>query len=247
MESVKGKWALVTGASRGIGKLLTEFMAKQGCNLVLHSRNVEHATEILETVRSLGIESYSVGADLADSNEVIAMLDEIEEKGTQIDILFNNAAVQIGYHENYWSTPLSDFDLSFRINFTAVATICYRLMPKMIERGYGRIINTTSGIKNEPEQAGYSTSKAALDKFTTDLGSKLQGSNVIISLTDPGWCRTDMGGQQAPNAPESSLPGVAVGAFVNDGKSGRLFAAHKFYGMSLEEAVQKAATIPVPE
>jgi NAD(P)-dependent dehydrogenase (short-subunit alcohol dehydrogenase family) len=117
------------------------------------------------------------------------------------------------------------------------------MVPKMIERGFGRVINTTSGIKNEPEQAGYSASKAALDKFTTDLGSTLNGTNVLINLTDPGWCRTDLGGPQAPNAPESSLPGVVVGAFVNDKKSGCLFHASTFAGMSLEDAVRKAETL----
>ena len=64
--------------------------------------------------------------------------------------------------------------------------------------------------------------------------------DVIISLTDPGWCRTDLGGPSAPNSPESSLPGVVVGAFVDNKKSGRCFAAPDFHGMTLEEAVSYA-------
>jgi 3-oxoacyl-[acyl-carrier protein] reductase len=171
------------------------------------------------------------------------MLDEIEAKGTAIDIAFNNAAVQIAYRKDYWKTPVEDFDLSFRINFIAVTTICYRLIPKMIERGFGRVINTTSGIKNEPEQAGYSASKAALDKFTKDLGTKLEGTNVLINLTDPGWCRTDLGGPHAPNPPESSIPGVVLGAFADDTKSGRIFQTSYFSGMSLEDAVKKVETL----
>ena len=118
--------------------------------------------------------------------------------------------------------------------------ICYHFLPKMIENGFGRIVNTTSGIRLEPEQAGYSASKAALDKITIDLGSKIEGTDVTISLTDPGWCRTDLGGPKAPNAPESALPGVIVGAFIDDKKSGRLFSAGDFYDLSLEEAVAKA-------
>lgn len=110
----------------------------------------------------------------------------------------------------------------------------------MIERGFGRIVNTTSGIRLEPEQAGYSASKAALDKVTIDLGSKIEGTNVMINLTDPGWCRTDLGGPHAPNAPESAIPGVIVGVFVDDKKSGRYLAAPNFTGMTLEEAVKKA-------
>ena len=118
--------------------------------------------------------------------------------------------------------------------------ICYHFMPKMIERGFGRIVNTTSGIRLEPEQAGYSASKAALDKITIDLGSKVNGTDVCINLTDPGWCRTDLGGPNAPNAPESAIPGIVVGAFIDDKKSGRYLGAPNFTGMTLEEAVAKA-------
>lgn len=243
MISVNGKWALITGASRGIGYLTAVFMAQQGCNLVLHSRTLAHSQKVLAAVKALGVEAYCVQADLANHSEVVAMLDEIESQGTAVDIVFNNAAVQVGYRTDYWKTPVEDFDVSFKINFTAVTTICYRLMPGMIQRGFGRVINTTSGIRDQPEQAGYSASKAAHDKFTRDLGTKLEGSNVLINLTDPGWCRTDLGGPQAPNAPESSLPGVAVGAFLDDTRSGRLLNAGYFTGMSLEDAVEKAKTL----
>lgn len=112
----------------------------------------------------------------------------------------------------------------------------------MVERGFGRIVNTTSGIRREPQQAGYSASKSALDKVTMDLASVYDGTDVIISLTDPGWCRTDLGGPSAPNSPESSLPGVVVGAFVDDKKSGRCFSAGDFHGMNLEDAVSYAET-----
>lgn len=73
-----------------------------------------------------------------------------------------------------------------------------------------------------------------------DLASKYDGTDIMINLTDPGWCRTDLGGQQAPNAPESSLPGVVVGVFADDKKSGRSFSAGNFYGMTLEKAVAYA-------
>ena len=63
---------------------------------------------------------------------------------------------------------------------------------------------------------------------------------MLINLTDPGWCRTDLGGQWAPNAPESAIPGIVVGVFVNDGKSGRFLGAQSFTGMTLEDAVAKA-------
>ena len=240
MISVQGKWALITGASRGIGYLTAKCMAEHGCNLILHSRSLDHTAKALAEVKALGVEAYAVAADLGNHAEVVAMLDAIDDNGTAVDILFNNAAVQVPYQSDFWNTPVEDFDYSFRINLTAVTTICYRLIPKMIERGFGRVINTTSGIRDQPEQAAYSASKAALDKFTIDLGTKLEGTDVTINLTDPGWCRTDLGGPSAPNPPEFSIPGVVVGAFINDKKSGRLLPAGDFAGMTLADAVTKA-------
>ncbi|HKL80692.1 MAG TPA: SDR family oxidoreductase [Mobilitalea sp.] len=243
MTDVKGKWALITGASRGVGYQIAIFMAQHGCNLVLHSRSLSHTGKVVEKVRSLGVEAYAVEAELSDMKDVGRMLDEIEEKGTHIDILFNDAGVQVAYRVEYYKTPEEDFTKSFLINTIAPAMICYRLIPKMIEKGFGRVINTTSGIRNEPEQAGYSASKAALDKITIDLGTTLEGTDIMINLADPGWLRTDLGGPQAPNSVESCIPGIVVGAFIDDKKCGRYLNAQAFTGMTLTEAVQKATTM----
>ncbi|MBQ6944868.1 MAG: SDR family oxidoreductase [Ruminococcus sp.] len=246
MTNVKGKWALLTGASRGIGYLSAIFMAKQGCNLVLHSRKKENCEKVLAEVKALGVEAYVVEAELSDLDSVEKMLKEIDAKGTQIDIILNNAGLQIAYRTEYLTTPVSDYDISFKVNTTAPMMICYHFLPGMQERGFGRIVNTTSGIALEPEQAGYSAAKAALNKVTIDLGSKYQNSDIVLNLADPGWCRTELGGPNAPNSPESALPGVLVGAFVDDKKSGRIFSAQEFAGMSLEDAVAKAESLASP-
>ena len=140
MVNVKGKWALITGANRGIGYQIAIFMAKQGCNLILHSRNLEHTKIVESEVKAFGVNAYCVQAELSNNQEVIAMLDEIDANQTVVDIVFNNAAVQIAYRTDYFKTPIEDFDISFRINFIAAITICYRLIPKMIKRGFGRVI-----------------------------------------------------------------------------------------------------------
>jgi len=240
MVNVKGRWAFITGAARGIGYLTAKFMAEQGCNLILHSRDLAHTQKVVEEVKALGVEVCAVSAELSDLDSVKTMLEEIDKLGVQVDIVLNNAGMQIAYRTEYFKTPVSDYTESFKINTIAPAMICYHFMPKMIKNGFGRIVNTTSGIRLDPYQAGYSASKAALDKITIDLGSTVEGTDVMINLTDPGWCRTDLGGPHATNAPESAIPGIAVGAFVDDKKSGRYLNAPFFTGMTLEAAVKKA-------
>lgn len=240
MIDVKGRWALITGAARGIGRGAAVFMAKKGCNLILHGRTKEHCQDVLNEVKALGVQAHAVGAEFSDLAQVEAMLGEIDALGVAVDIILNNAGIQIAYRSEYLKTPPSDYEESFKINTIAPMMIVYHFLPQMEKRGFGRIVNTTSGIRLEPEQAGYSASKAALDKVTMDLAAKYEGTDICINITDPGWCRTDLGGAHAPNAPESSLPGVVVGAFIGDKKSGRNFSAGNFYGMTLEEAVDKA-------
>ena len=240
MIDVKGRWVFITGAGRGIGYLTSIFMAKQGCNLILHSRDAKHTQKVLQEVLEMGVKAYAVHAELSDLNAVKQMLKEIDALGVRVDIVLNNAGLQIAYRTEYFHTTVSDYTESFKINTIAPAMICYHFLPQMIANGFGRILNTTSGIALEPQQAGYSASKAALDKITIDLGSTVEGTDVMINLTDPGWCRTDLGGPHAPNAPESAIPGIVVGVFMNDKKSGRFLGAQHFAGLSLEEAVAKA-------
>ena len=240
MYQVKGRWALITGAARGIGYLSAKFMAQQGVNLILHSRSLSHTDKVLSEVLAMGVQARAVEADLNDLSQVERMLCQIDTFGADVDIVLNNAGLQVAYRTEYFTTPKEDYEISFRVNTISPALICYHFLPKMIARGTGRILNTTSGISLDVCQAGYSASKAALDKITIDLGSRVEGTDVMINLTDPGWCRTDLGGPHAPNAPESAIPGIVVGAFVDDKKSGRYLGAQHFAGMSLEDAVAKA-------
>lgn len=238
MVDVKGEWTFITGASRGIGFRAAMIMAEHGSNLILHSRESSHTDKVAEEAKKFGVKVYTVEAELSSEKGIKRLIDEVDKLGVNVDIIFNNAGLQRAYRKEYWDTPVEDFTESFMINTIAPAMICYHFIPGMIERGFGRVINVSSGIKNEPEQAGYSASKAALDKFTVDLASKLDGTDVMLNLVDPGWCRTDMGGINAPNSPDSVIPGISVGAFADDKRSGRLIDVQKFSGMSIEKAVE---------
>ena len=239
MLDLKGKWVLVTGAARGIGRLAALKMAEQGCNLILHSRDTSHTALLEEELKAMGVKCHSVSADLNDIPSVLLMLEKIDALGVDVDIVLNNAGLQIAYRTDYYKTPAEDYTVSFNVNTIAPAMICYHFLPKMVSRGFGRIVNTTSGIDKEPEQAGYSAAKAALDKITKDMASRLGGTGVAMNLTDPGWCRTDLGGPNAPNAPESALPGVIAPAFTEDKVNGQIFHAQDYSGTGLEAAVEK--------
>lgn len=237
MEKIKGKWALVTGASRGIGALVADRLADYGCNLVLHSRSVDHLDKIAEQARQKGVEVLTVAAHLEDEAEVRAMLKQIDDQGLNIEYVLNNAGIQVTYRSEIFDTPAIDFVDSLKVNIIAPMIICYHYLPRMMKAGYGRIVNTTSGIDKEPQQAAYSASKAGLDKVTKDLGTLVEGTDVMINLIDPGWCRTDLGGPKAPNAPESAVTGAVLGVFLSDKKSGRIIRAQDFADMTVEEAV----------
>jgi len=130
MINVKGKWALITGASRGLGYQAALFMAREGCNLILHSRNIEHSKKIEEEVKALGVKVVLVEAEMSEDSSLRAMLASIDQMEMNVDFVFNNAAVQIAYRNDYFKTPIEDFSVSFSINVTAVATICYHFYLK---------------------------------------------------------------------------------------------------------------------
>jgi short-subunit dehydrogenase len=239
MVDIKGKWVLITGASRGIGYEIALALAGLGCNLVLHSRSMTHTEKIFHKVIALGVKAHMVEADLSSPSEVKILLDKLDSLELDIDVIFNNAGIQTKYMSDYLETPYEDFNTCFQVNTIAPMMICYHFIPNMVNKGFGRIINTTSGIQYEAEQAAYSGSKAALDKCTIDLATKYAGTDILINLVDPGWCRTDMGGEYAPNDVKDALPGVILGALVDRGVSGRIIRAIEYSGMELSASVDK--------
>ncbi len=239
MIDLSKKWVLVTGAARGIGKLMALTFADRGANVILHSRNIEHTQPLEEEIKAKGVEAFSIAAELSDSKSVREFLHELDSRGLRIEVVCNNAGLQTPYRENYWEMQEADFLTSFQVNAIAPILISCHFLPKMLFRGFGRVICTTSGIAGEPEQMAYAAGKAALDKFVKDTAPKLTGTNVTLNLLDPGWLRTDLGGPNAPNAVETVIPGAVAAAFAGNGVNGKWLSAQEYKDLSLEEAVEK--------
>jgi len=228
MKPLVDRWALVTGASRGIGQQVAQALAAEGCRLILHSRTVEATAALASRLREQGATVHTVAAELSDSAAVLRLADEVSALCGTLDILYNNAAVMTPYHPDYLTVVPADYELSFRVNTIAPILLCNHFLPQMLAQGWGRIVNVTSGIKDQPELMAYAASKAALDKFVYDTAPKLVGTGVTMNLLDPGWLRTDLGGPNAPGAVESVLPGALVPVLATDGASGRWVSAQDF-------------------
>jgi NAD(P)-dependent dehydrogenase (short-subunit alcohol dehydrogenase family) len=228
MSKLTGKWALVTGASRGVGKQVALGLAEQGCRLILHARQRSHLEPLVQELRERGVEVRAVAAELANAAQVEALIDDVLREPGGVDILYNNAAIMTPWREAHTS-PGEDYRQSFEVNVIALTRLCDRLLPPMLARRWGRIVNVTSGIQNIRELLPYSMSKAAVDRYVRDVSPSLEGTGVIMSLLDPGWLRTDLGGDKAPNAVETCLPGALVPVLLEDGTpSGRFYAAQDY-------------------
>ena len=228
MKLLENKWALVTGSSRGVGQQIALGLAQRKCNVIVHGRVESHTAETIKRLKACGVQTYAVAGDLESTQAVEAIICQVQTGSAPVDILYNNAAFQNEW-KPIWEISMEEWQRSFQVNLFAMVALCNAFAPGMKERGYGRIVNLTSGIKDIPQLAPYSVSKAAVDKYSRDLAAELQGTNVLVNYLDPGWLKTDMGGPNAENAVETVLPGALVPALLDDhGPSGRFYAAQDY-------------------
>jgi NAD(P)-dependent dehydrogenase (short-subunit alcohol dehydrogenase family) len=239
-SQVQGKWTLVTGAARGIGRQIALEMAKLGSSIIAHSRQVSHTEELVNTCHALGVEAEPIAAELGNPAELEEMLEKLENRFPPVDIVFNNAAVSLPCGSDPRDISSQAYLTHYTINTVAPIRICYRLIPPMIRRGFGRVINISSTIQRRPGEMAYACSKAALSKFVHDMAPSLHGSGVMISLACPGHVRSDMGGPDAPNPVESVIPGAILGALMDGDINGRWFIAQDYAGLSLPAAIKRA-------
>lgn len=228
MIELKDKNALVTGSSRGIGQQIVEGLAKLGCNVIVHGRTKESCASTLKILEKYPVKKYCVYAELSDENQVNDLIKQVYDLNIRIDILYNNAAIMTPYQVDFWKHSWDDWMNTMKVNVFAMYSLCSSFIPSMIENGFGRVINLSSGIKDQPELAPYGASKWAVNKMTEDIAIKLVGTGVRINTLDPGWLRTDLGGEYAEHPVEAVLPGALAPALIDDeGPNGDFFSAIK--------------------
>lgn len=189
MKEGSGRTALVTGASSGIGKAFAELLAKNGFALVLTARRADRLDALAaELTRKHGVAAQTIVADLADPAASEQIARELASRGVTVDVLVNNAGY--GVPGSYVNVPWADHQRFLQVMVTAVLDLTYRLLPGMIERGWGRIINIASVAGMVPAPAGhtlYGASKAFLIRASEALAAENGPKGVNVTAVCPGF------------------------------------------------------------
>jgi NAD(P)-dependent dehydrogenase (short-subunit alcohol dehydrogenase family) len=196
-RELQGQVALVTGGGRGIGRSIALELADAGMKVAVAARS---ADQVEATAREVG--GLAVSADVSKQDDVERMVATVERELGPIDLLVNNAG--IGLESGLpWEEDAADWWHVFEINVLG-AYLCTRaVLPGMIERGHGRIVNTGSGASYLPMSGAtaYGASKAALGRFTELLARQLADRGIAVFVFSPGLVRTEMTDSFGDNAP----------------------------------------------
>ena len=190
---LQGKVALVTGASRGIGRAIAVGLAAEGAQVAInYVSRPDAALAVQEAIAALGQEGLPVQADVAVAAEVERMVGQVLERFGQIDVLVNNATLHRGRRVH--RLPESDWDAVIDSCLKGAYHCCQHVVPHMIERRSGRIINISSvvGLVGWPGDTAYGAAKAGLVGFTRSLAKEVAPYGITANVVMPGYVRTDM-------------------------------------------------------
>ena len=191
-NSLVGKTALVTGASKGIGRASAIELATMGANIVVnYNTTEEEAEQTVKLVKALGVESFSHKANVGDLNEVTKMASTAEEIFGQVDILVNNAGViddglLLRMKDEAWERVINT-------NLNGTFYCSRAVLRSMVKARWGRIINIGSvvGLRGNIGQTNYTASKAAINGFTFALAKEVATRNITVNTITPGYIHTD--------------------------------------------------------
>lgn len=211
---LNGKTAIVTGASRGIGRAIALALARAGADVVINCLGQVQAAEgVAEEIRAAGRRALVVRADVSDSGEAAAMVERAVKEFGRIDILVNNAGITrdnllLRMREDDWDAVI-DVNLKGAFNCTKAA------VRYMIKSRFGRIINISSvvGLFGNAGQVNYAASKAGLIGFAKALARELGPRNITVNTVAPGFIATDMTEQLAEKVKVDLLSRIPLGRF----------------------------------
>jgi NAD(P)-dependent dehydrogenase (short-subunit alcohol dehydrogenase family) len=223
------KTVLVTGGNRGIGLAIVRQLAELGNAVLLGSRDLQAGEDAAKSLGRLNLDVKPVHIDLGDAATIDAAVNECGKSGRSIETLVNNAGV---LHEKPL-LELTDTEIgeSIAVHLTGPLRLIRLLAPNMIARGYGRIVNVSSGWGSFAEGMDgpglYGVTKAALNALTVRLAKEFP-STVKVNAMCPGWVRTRMGGEGATRSPEEAADtAVWLATLPDNGPTGGFFRDRK--------------------
>jgi short-subunit dehydrogenase len=189
---LEGKVAVVTGAGRGIGRAIAVRLAQSGCRVVLAARSLPQLEEVQKEILSLAGEALSVPTDLTRDEDINRLLEKTHETWGSVDILINNAGW--GKKAAIVRAKIEDWDQTFKLNLRAPMILSRLVLPPMIAKGEGAIINvgSISGKTGEANAAAYAASKFGLIGFTQSLYEEVREYGVKVAVILPGFVNTPL-------------------------------------------------------
>ncbi len=193
MPGLKGQIAFVTGASRGIGREIAWRLAQAECDLALVARSKEEISSLAWDLKTAGREAIAIQADLRDDAQIRAAVKKTLDYFGRVDILINNAG--LWRYALTQDLTLADWDEMFDVNLRASFLCCKYILPSMLERGRGDIVNiaSVSGLIGEVEGAGYCATKWGLRGFSDSLYKEVGPKGIRVVVVDPGTVNNERG------------------------------------------------------
>jgi len=189
---LKDSVAIVTGSGRGLGRAITLRFAKEGAKLAIVDLDKERGSTVLEEVKGLGGTGTLIAADVSSSRQVSEMVEKVIGELGRIDILVNNAGIHDG--KPFWKEPEELWQRMYKVNVIGTVLPSQAVVPHMIKRRKGKIVNVSSkaAVVGEPGHAAYSASKGAVLALTRAMAIELASYHITVNAVCPGPMYTDM-------------------------------------------------------
>jgi NAD(P)-dependent dehydrogenase (short-subunit alcohol dehydrogenase family) len=216
--NLKNKVILITGAGSGLGKALALAAGQGGAKVICAGRRMDKIQQTADEVTKVGGVGTAAEIDVTDLKSVEKCL-KMAEKVGPIDILINNAGIITGM-KAVQDLPVEEWDKIMATNVRGPYLLMRAILPGMIQRGFGRILNISAPIKHLPKASAYCASKCALDSLTKAVSYELKGLDILVNAVEPPFLDTEMhkGGKKPEEVVAQILELVALEAGSQSGR-----------------------------